>query len=216
MRGFESGGGSPQSPTLARWPRPRKREASWSAPALWRFGPSLVLPTNVRIPNSTGRRPLRFLVYGCFIRSCRPMSLKALAKVATSVTRLSGRHLSGNKRFLAVFSGMRWWVFPSWGSLFQSQRDCIHQPWVARNELPRVSGTEFKTLKGLDRLLSRWDTTPSGLKCIMPLTQGRPSPSRANLGLNDPIPLGLKQAHGGHPGKYRVPLHCKQRGTFSG
>ena len=91
---------------------PRKREASWSAPALWRFGPSLVLLTNVRIPNSTGRRPLRFLVYGCFIRSCRPMSLKALAKVATSVTRLSGRHLSGNKRFLAVFSGMRWWGFP--------------------------------------------------------------------------------------------------------
>ena len=53
---------------------------------------------------------------------------------------------------LVVFSGMRWWGFPSWDSLFQSQRDCIHQPWVARNELPRVSGTEFKTLKGEWRL----------------------------------------------------------------
>jgi hypothetical protein len=76
---------------------------------------------------------------------------------------------------------MRWWVFPSWGSFFQSQRDCIHQPWVARNELPRVSGTEFKTLKGLDRLLSRWDSTPSGLRSMSATTQGRPSPSRANL-----------------------------------
>jgi hypothetical protein len=35
----ESGGGPPQSKTLARWPvMPGLREASWSAPALWRFG----------------------------------------------------------------------------------------------------------------------------------------------------------------------------------
>ena len=36
---WESGGGPPQSKTLARWPMANElREASWSAPALWRFG----------------------------------------------------------------------------------------------------------------------------------------------------------------------------------
>jgi hypothetical protein len=35
---WESGGGPPQSKTLARWPMVNElREASWSAPALWRF-----------------------------------------------------------------------------------------------------------------------------------------------------------------------------------
>jgi len=34
-----SGGGPPQSKTLARWPVMLVlREASWSAPVLWRFG----------------------------------------------------------------------------------------------------------------------------------------------------------------------------------
>jgi len=36
---WESGGGPPQSKTLARWPVMQGlREASWSAPVLWRFG----------------------------------------------------------------------------------------------------------------------------------------------------------------------------------
>src|SRR5881396_171482 len=38
---MKSGGGPPQSKTLARWPMTLEmREASWSAPVLWRFGPS--------------------------------------------------------------------------------------------------------------------------------------------------------------------------------
>jgi len=37
----KSGGGPPQSKTLARGPMTGEmREASWSAPALWRFGRS--------------------------------------------------------------------------------------------------------------------------------------------------------------------------------
>jgi hypothetical protein len=36
---IQSGGGPPQSRTLARIPAAHEwREASWSAPALWRFG----------------------------------------------------------------------------------------------------------------------------------------------------------------------------------
>jgi hypothetical protein len=46
---------------------PREREASWSAPGLWRFGTSSVWPTNVRIPNFTGGRPLRVLVCLLFV-----------------------------------------------------------------------------------------------------------------------------------------------------
>jgi len=35
----KSGGGPPQSKTLARFPAATEfREASWTAPALWRFG----------------------------------------------------------------------------------------------------------------------------------------------------------------------------------
>jgi hypothetical protein len=101
----------------------------------------------------------------------------------------SGRNVAGcctpvvpDVGFFAVFSAIAEWFSGTCGWASQSQRDCSYQPRVARDELPGVSGTEFTTLKGLDRLLSRWDSTPSGLKCIMPLTQGRPSPSRANLG----------------------------------
>ena len=100
----------------------------------------------------------------------------------------SGRNVAGcctpvvpDVGFFAVFSAIAEWFSGTCGWASQSQRDCSYQPRVARDELPGVSGTEFKTLKGLDRLLSRWDSTPSGLRSMSATTQGRPSPSRANL-----------------------------------
>ena len=134
-------------------------------------------------------------------------------KPATPATMLMVNNLRCNSWFFAVFGGTAEWFSGTCGWASQSQRDCSYQPRVARDELPGASGTEFTTLKGSDPLLSRWDSTPSGLRSMSATTQGRPSPSRANLGLDDPIPLGLKHPRGGSRGGYRVPFHRKQRGT---
>jgi hypothetical protein len=74
----------------------------------------------------------------------------------------------------------------------QSQRDCTYQPWVARNELPRVRTQGIRNPERVESVLLRfWYVTLSGLRCLLATTQGRPSRSRVNLGLNDAIPLGL-------------------------
>jgi hypothetical protein len=80
-------------------------------------------------------------------------------------------------------------------SASQSQRDGSIQPWVARNELPKVIVQRFRNPERVESDLLRFsDATPSGLGDLAYATHGRPSPSWANHGLNDAIPLGLKPA----------------------
>jgi len=57
----KSGGGPPHSKTLPRYRgRPVPREASWSAPDLWRFGMR---------PTGAGRSPLDYWVFSTAVRS---------------------------------------------------------------------------------------------------------------------------------------------------
>ena len=57
-------------------------------------------------------------------------------------------------------------------SSLQSQRDCVLQPRVARNELPWVGGREFGNPNGVVALLGRRAATPLGLLVHGPFSQG--------------------------------------------
>ena len=96
---FESGGGPPHSPTLARWPKPSQSRSvlECASPlALWHQPRH----ANQR-PHPKFHNPSSFAIFCLWLfYSLVPTTLlRALAKVATSVTRLSGRPLSGNKNW---------------------------------------------------------------------------------------------------------------------
>jgi hypothetical protein len=54
------------------------------------------------------------------------------------------------------------------------------------------AGESHLSTVGMHAVHKRWLFNPLRLRSINDSTQGRPSRNRANLGLNDAIPLGLK------------------------
>ena len=54
----------------------------------------------------------------------------------------------------------------------QSQRHCVLQPGVARNELPWETGPKANNPNGVVARLGKHDTTPLGLKTNRAVTQG--------------------------------------------
>jgi hypothetical protein len=92
---WESGGGPPQSKTLARWPVMLElREASWSAPALWRFGTGTDLVWDGGWPCASTQTPWVWLISGC------PVGTNAAAKIILRWT--IGRDAVGKRRRAAA------------------------------------------------------------------------------------------------------------------
>ena len=120
------------------------------------------------------------------------------------------------KRFFALFRWNSKWCWGRCDSGGQSQRDCSYQPWVARNELPRVSIQGIRNPERVESVfLKSWYATLSGLRRLLATTQGWPSRSRANLGLNDAIPLGLDRVLAAQRGTSQFRFHRKQRRTVA-
>jgi hypothetical protein len=87
------------------------------------------------------------------------------------------------------FENSIWISFARW----ESQRDSIIQPRVARNELPWVMRSFGNNSEGVVSRAN--DATPSGLeKYLWKETQGSPA-LRSNLGLSASIPLGLPNCY---------------------